>query len=66
MLASSLFTSCFTSHLHSMIHFLKGFVRFAHPKSVDRAFDRFKVSEIEVQDVSVMMKPLKPDYQTAL
>jgi len=43
-----------------------GFVRFAHPKSVDRALDRFKVSEIEVQDVSVMIKPLKPEYQQLL
>jgi hypothetical protein len=45
---------------------ISGFVRFSHPKSVDRAFDRFKVSEIEVQDVSVMMKPLKPDGQSTL
>ena len=43
-----------------------GFVRFAHPKSVERAFERFKVSEIEVQDVSVMMKPLKPECQSNL
>jgi hypothetical protein len=40
-----------------------GFVRFVHPKSVERAFDRFRVSEIEVQDVSVMMKPLKPELE---
>ena len=38
-----------------------GFVRFISPKSVQRALERFKVSEIEVQDVSVMIKPLKAD-----
>lgn len=38
-----------------------GFVRFVSPKSVQRALERFKISEIEVQDVSVMIKPLKAD-----
>lgn len=40
-----------------------GFVRFVSPKSVDRALERFRISEIEVQDVSVMIKSLKPDEQ---
>jgi len=38
-----------------------GFVRFVSPKSVQRALERFRVSEIEVQDVSVMIKSLKSD-----
>lgn len=38
-----------------------GFVRFVSPKSVQRALERFRISEIEVQDVSVMIKPLKAD-----
>lgn len=38
-----------------------GFVRFVSPKSVYRALERFRISEIEVQDVSVMIKSLKPD-----
>lgn len=38
-----------------------GFVRFISPKSVQRALERFRISEIEVQDVSVMIKPLKPE-----
>ncbi len=36
-----------------------GFVRFVHPRSVQRAFERFRNSEIEVQDVSVMIRALK-------
>jgi len=36
-----------------------GFVRFVSPKSVQRALERFRISEIEVQDVSVMIKSLK-------
>ena len=36
-----------------------GFVRFVHPISVQRALQRFRTSEIEVQDVSVMIRPLK-------
>jgi len=36
-----------------------GFVRFAHPRSVQRALERFRTSEIEVQDVSVMIRALK-------
>ena len=38
-----------------------GFVRFVSPKSVQRALERFRVSEIEVQDVSVMIKSLKSE-----
>jgi len=38
-----------------------GFVRFVSPKSVQRALERFRISEIEVQDVSVMIKSLKAD-----
>ena len=38
-----------------------GFVRFVSPKSVQRALERFRISEIEVQDVSVMIKSLKSD-----
>jgi len=38
-----------------------GFVRFAHHKSVERALESFRVSEIEVQDVSVMIKALKSE-----
>jgi len=40
-----------------------GFVRFVSPKSVQRALERFRISEIEVQDVSVMIKSLKSDSQ---
>jgi hypothetical protein len=36
-----------------------GFVRFVHPRSVQRALERFNTSEIEVQDVSVMIQTLK-------
>jgi len=36
-----------------------GFVRFVHPRSVQRALERFRTSEIEVQDVSVMIRALK-------
>ena len=36
-----------------------GFVRFVHPRSVQRALEQFRKSEIEVQDVSVMIRPLK-------
>lgn len=38
-----------------------GFVRFVSPRSVQRALERFRISEIEVQDVSVMIKSLKSD-----
>ncbi|KAL7529454.1 hypothetical protein ACHAXR_002976, partial [Thalassiosira sp. AJA248-18] len=38
-----------------------GFVRFVSPKSVQRALERFRISEIEVQDVSVMIKSLNSD-----
>jgi hypothetical protein len=41
-----------------------GFVRFVSPKSVQRALDRFRISEIEVQDVSVMIKSLN-DFSPA-
>lgn len=40
-----------------------GFVRFVSPRSVQRALERFRISEIEVQDVSVMIKSLKSDAQ---
>jgi hypothetical protein len=43
------------------IFVLVGFVRFVSPKSVQRALELFKISEIEVQDVSVMIKALKAD-----
>lgn len=33
-----------------------GFVRFSHPISADRALERFRTGEIEVQDVSVMIE----------
>lgn len=36
-----------------------GFVRFVHPRSVQRALEQYHNSEIEVQDVSVMIRPLK-------
>lgn len=42
-----------------------GFVRFVSPKSVDRALERFRISEIEVQDVSVMIKSLKGEVPSA-
>ncbi|KAL9191224.1 hypothetical protein ACHAXT_000930 [Thalassiosira profunda] len=42
-----------------------GFVRFVSPKSVQRAMERFRISEIEVQDVSVMIKSLKADAPVA-
>ena len=38
-----------------------GFVRFHSPKAVQKALEQFRVSEIEVQDVSVMIKSLKAD-----
>lgn len=38
-----------------------GYVRFVSPKSVHRAFERLRVSEIEVQDVEVTIKGLKSD-----
>ena len=56
----------FLQYVEPSVSLHLGFVRFAHQKSVDRAFDRFKVSEIEVQDVSVMIKSLKPESQPML
>lgn len=47
--------------VYDAIVVLVGFVRFVSPKSVQRALELFKISEIEVQDVSVMIKPLKTD-----
>ena len=44
---------------------VSGFVRFVSPKSVQRALERFRISEIEVQDVSVMIKSLKADAPVA-
>ena len=38
-----------------------GFVRFARPSSVQRAMDRYRTAEIEVQDVSVFIKTLKSE-----
>lgn len=38
-----------------------GLVRYRSPKSVLRAIDRFKVSEIVVQDVAVMIRVLKSE-----
>lgn len=35
-----------------------GFVRFAKPKSVQRALEKYRVAEIEIQDVSVSIKTL--------
>jgi len=36
-----------------------GFVRFARPKSVQRALEKYRVAEIEIQDVSVSIKTLE-------
>lgn len=36
-----------------------GFVRFSKPKSVQRALEKFRVAEIEIQNVSVSIKTLE-------
>ena len=38
-----------------------GFVRFKKPESVKRAWMKYRQSEIEIQDVSVSIKTLKPE-----
>jgi hypothetical protein len=38
-----------------------GIVRFRHPKSVDRAMQKYRNNEIVVQDVAVEMKVLRPN-----
>ena len=48
-----------TSHI--MISVFLGFVRFAKAKSVQRALERYRKSEIEIQDVSVSIKVLKSE-----
>ncbi len=55
VLSWKMYAFSFLSHTHTLC---VGFVRFVSPKSIQRALERFRISEIEVQDVSVMIKSL--------
>ena len=54
------FVGCLLSLIKMFCHV--GFVRFVSPKSVQRALERSRISEID-DDVSIMIKSLKSDAQ---
>ena len=45
-------------HSHLMVLFVTGFVRFTKARSVAKAMEQFRVSEIVVDDVAIQLEPI--------
>ena len=49
------------SHLMYFYRLLAGFVRFIEPEGVKHALKKYREFEIEIQDVSIAIKVVKPE-----
>ena len=53
---------CLVKRSHLMFYrLLAGFVRFIEPEGVKHALKKYREFEIEIQDVSIAIKTLKPE-----